>query len=156
MLQEFNGFGAGDRERTDLVVFTVHHQYRDIDRFEVVVEFGLGKDADAFVLGDHAAHHALPPPVPADAFGNDGAGAIEAIERQSNVDIKLRTMVRRAIADAIHHFFRHTVGVFIGLHEEGRDGADEHGFGDPALAVPRNVPGHFTAAGGMADVNRIF
>ena len=63
--------GVGDRH--DLVVVAVHDQRRHVDRLEVLGEVGLREGLDAVVVGLGAAHHALPPPVPDDAFGDASA-----------------------------------------------------------------------------------
>jgi hypothetical protein len=45
--------------------------------------------------------------------------------------------------------------VGVGLEHQSWNGADQHGLGDPAFAVPGDVVGHFAAAGGVADVDGV-
>jgi hypothetical protein len=68
--------------------------------------------------------HPLAPPILPDAFRHDRAGPIEAVERDRNVQIELRTIERCAIADAVDHCLGNTLGIAFGLHTGWRDRAD--------------------------------
>ena len=57
--------------------------------------------------------------------------------------------------EIVEHALGEAAGVGVGLHHEWRDRTDEDRFGDPALAVPGDVVGHLTAAGRVADVDRV-
>ncbi len=122
---------------------------------EIIVELGFGQHPDALILGLDAAHHALPPPVFADPLGYRRARTIETVERNRDVLVKLRAMVRRAVADAVDHFLWNTVGILFRLHEQRRNRADEDRLCHAPLAMPGDIARHLAAAGRVADVHGV-
>ena len=64
-------------------------------------------------------------------------------------------MVSCAVANVIEHFYRNSVWILLRLNHAGRNSADNHGFGDPALTVTCNIADHFAAARRVPDVNSV-
>jgi hypothetical protein len=57
--------------------------------------------------------------------------------------------------EAVEHALGQAARVGVGLHHERRHRADQHRPRDAALAVPRDVPHNFAAAGGVSDVDGV-
>ena len=154
--QLFDRDGAAGFERADLIVEAVHDHYRNVDRFEIVEEIRFGQRLHAIVLRFDSAHHSLPPPIVANALRNFCAGTVETVKRHGDVLVELRAVISGAAAELIKNFHRHAVRIFFTFQKQRRNGTDQYGFGDAAFSVARDVTGDFAAAGGVADVHRVF
>src|SRR6185369_2925418 len=96
------------------------------------------------------------PPVPDDTLGRLGPRSVVAIERSARcIEVELRTVEPRALAEGVEDRQRGAAGVGVGLQHERRYGADEHGLGDAAGAVLGDVAGDLAATGGVADVDGV-
>ena len=135
----------------------MHHQNGNVDLLQILGEVGLREGDDAVIVSLGAAHHALPPPVLDDAFGWFRARPVIPVERSGRqVAIELRAVGRRLRLQSVEHVFRQAAGIRCRLHHQRRDSGDDGGFCDPAFAVACDVVHHFTVAGGVADMHRVF
>jgi hypothetical protein len=147
---------APSRDRHDLVVVAVHDQHRYGDRLQVLVEVRLRECLDAVVVRLGAAHHSLAPPVVDHAFRRLGARTVVAIERtRGYVTEKLRAIGEQRGTETVEDLDRRAARILRRLDHDRRHRADQHGFRDASLAVPRDVPGDLAAAGRMSDVNGV-
>src|SRR3546814_10080430 len=75
---------------------------------------------------DLATHHALQPEEFPDAFRHGGAITVVAVEGDGQVLEELGAVVECALADAVKHFHRQTVGVGCRLQHQRRHRSEEH------------------------------
>jgi hypothetical protein len=59
----------------------MHHQDRNVDHFEIVVELAFDEGLDTVILGLDATRHALRPYVSSNSRGDNRARTIEAVLR---------------------------------------------------------------------------
>jgi hypothetical protein len=59
-------------------------------------------------------------------------------------------------ADAVEHLDRRAAGIGRRLQHQRRHRADQHGLGDALGAVAADIARDFAAAGGVADMDRVF
>ncbi|MNJ51502.1 hypothetical protein D3C77_468100 [compost metagenome] len=98
-----------------------------------------------------AGLHALGPPVVDQPLGHLGVRTVEAVERAgSEVEVQLRTILQRGLADAVEDFQRQPARVIRRLQHHWRHGADQHGLLHPPGAVAADVARHLAATGGKA------
>src|SRR6266404_1136395 len=103
-----------------------------------------------------AAHHALAPPIPDGRFRGFHARSVEAIEWSLwQVAIELRTIGRELRLQSIEHFFGKAAGIFLRLHHERRNCADQRSLRHSAFAMPSQIVRHLAAAGGMTNVHGV-
>jgi hypothetical protein len=100
-------------------------------------------------------HYPLEPPLLPDAFRYFGARPVVAVEREGNVFVKLRPILRVLSSQVVEHLDRRARRILVRPHHERRYGANEHGHGDTLTAMPADVTSDLSPAGRVADVNRI-
>src|ERR1700686_2534157 len=126
-----------------------------VELLEVLRKSRLREGLDAVIARFHPSHHPLQPPVLPDAFGNLCAGPVVSVERQRYVPIKLRPIFRILGSQVVEHRNGRTSGILVRIHHQRRHRADKHGHADTFRAVPSNVSSNFSAARGMAYMDRV-
>src|SRR6266436_4292823 len=118
-----------------------------IELLKVLRKIGLRESLDAVVMGFNASHHALQPPVLADAFRDLGAGSVVAVERERYVPVKLRPICHKLGSQVVEDRDGRASGVLVGLHHQRWHRADQDGHGDTFCAMPPDVTRNFSTAG---------
>ena len=90
----------------------------NIELLKVLGEIRLRECFDAVVARLHASHHSLKPPLLPDAFGNLGAGAVVAVEREGNVPVKLRTILQIRGSKTVEDRNGRASGIFVRLQHQ--------------------------------------
>ncbi|MNS14787.1 hypothetical protein D3C72_464110 [compost metagenome] len=99
-----------------------------------------------------AGHHALHPEPVDHALGRFGARFVEAEERAAGeVDVQLRAVYQRRLANAVEYFDRQAAGVGCGLEHQRRHCGNQPDLGHSAGAVTTDVTRHFAATGGETE-----
>src|SRR5260370_19433064 len=123
-LQDFRGHEARGTDRYNLVVVTMHHQYRDVDLLQDFGEVSFRERLNAIIMRFDASQHALQPPVVANAFRNLRGCAGVPVKRQSDVLVELRPVGHESCPKAIEHREGQAVRILLRLQHERRHGAD--------------------------------
>src|SRR5580698_7711951 len=140
-------------DRNDLIILAMKNEGRHVELLEVLSEVRFGESLDAVVAGLYSSHHALEPPLLPDAFRYLCARPVVAVERKSDVLVKLWPILYIRGSQAVEHLDGGTRGILVGLHHERRHGADEHGHGNTLGTVTANITRHLPTAGGVADMD---
>ncbi|MND76729.1 hypothetical protein D3C80_683840 [compost metagenome] len=130
----------------------MHHQRRHVELLQVFGEVGFRERLDAVIGVLVAGHHALHPEPVDHALGRFRVRLVEAEERAAGeVDVQLRTVGQRGLADAVEHFQRQAAGVGFGLEHQRWHRGNQPGLGHAAGAVATDVTRHLATAGGEAE-----
>src|SRR4030081_1179808 len=121
-----------------------------IELLQIFCEVSLREGLDAIVMRLNAAHHSLEPPVFANAFRDLGAWPVVSVERKRNVLVELSSIVRNLGLQVVEDRDRQAAGILVRLHHQGCHCAYQHGHGYTFHAMPADITGNFSAAGGVA------
>src|SRR6476661_1974391 len=98
-------------------------------------------------MGLGAAHHALPPPIADQTFGDLRAGLVEIIEGAArDFEVELSAVGGQRGAELIEDLDWQAAGVRVLLHQHRWYRIDEDRLSDASLGVTRNISRHFSAA----------
>lgn len=81
--------------------------------------------------------------------------AVGAVERRAEILEELRAVGEDAGADPVERLHRQAAGIGGRLQHQRRHRADQHGLGDTFRAVAADIAGHFAAARGVTDMDRV-
>ena len=142
-------------DRDDLIVVAMNDQRRHVEPFQVLGEIRLGEDLDAVVGCLEPDLHGHQPERVADALRHGRAGPVRTIERRAQVLVELRAVAGNTSADLVESLERSSARVRVGLQHQRRNRANQHGLRDARGSVPADVARDLTAAGRMADEDRV-
>src|SRR5260370_27875954 len=91
-----------------------------VELLEVLRKIRLREGLDAIIARFHPSHHPLQPPVLPDAFGNLGARPGVSVEREGNVPIKLRPILRILGSQGVEHRAGRASRILVPLHHQPR------------------------------------
>src|SRR5215510_10794569 len=136
----------------------MHHERLHIDDLEVLGEICFREGLDPVVMRLRAAHHALAPPVLDYSLRGFRVRTVEAVKRTAGkVDVELRPIVSKLLAQTVKHLDRQATRVGRRLEHQRRHCAYQHELRDTTLWLPMagDVTCGLSTSGGMADVDRI-
>jgi len=133
----------------------VEHQGRHIELFQILREVGLGKRLDGLVRVLEAGLHAPEPELVEHPLRDLGPRPVGAVELDGQVLVELRPVLEQARPETVEHFDGQALRIGRSLDHDRRHRGDQDGFGHPRRPVATDVPGDFSAPGGVAHQRHV-